>query len=103
MVRARVDTKEINKVWYSSIKEEEKQLGKKGEGLVRSFLERLEKRGLLGVRHEGKFYCLHCFYYSFPELQINKEDIIGPRDVKEGGDYPICWMCKKPLKLEEVK
>ena len=103
MVKARVETKEINKGWYSSIKEEEKQLGKKGEGLVRSFLERLEKRGLLGVRHKGKFYCLHCFYYSFSKLQINKEDIIGPRDVKEGADYPICWMCKKPLKLEEVK
>ena len=103
MVRARVETKEINKGWYSSIKEEEKHLGKKGEGLVRSFLERLERRGLLGVRHKEKFYCLHCFYYSFSKLQINKEDIIGPRDVKEGADYPICWMCKKPLKLEEVK
>jgi|GEM_PF-4709519 len=100
---AKIDTKEMKKAWYSSIKEEEKYLGKTGKELVKEFLDRLEKMGLLGVRFEGRFYCLHCLYYSFPEVQFNKEDIISPRDVKEGVDFHVCCMCKKPIKPEEVE
>jgi transcriptional regulator with XRE-family HTH domain len=95
VVRKRPDTKEINKRWYSALNEKEKGEKIRRE-VVGNFLERLEQSGLLGVRSKGKFFCLNCFYESIPEVQFNKEDIIGPRDVKYGEDY-FCSLCKKPL------
>lgn len=64
--------------------------------LVEEELVSWGKKGFLGLRHEGKFFCLGCGYKVMKDEKFEKKDMITRDDIdKDKSKAFACTKCNK--------